>query len=165
MRKIFFSVFVLVFIFLFFVLTDIFLIPTIFTRVYPRPQKGVGLLLINPFFTKSDIDKISKKMGVINDSKKKLEMEFTDRIEIGYFQMGESGIEYKCQKTNNANKVLVAVNWDRFDGDTQLLAKRIYWSLLFCSVSGDTIKDKAGIRNYLSELVFSKRTLNPALLL
>ena len=119
-KRIILLIITLTFVATFFVLTDIFLFPALFTRIYPKPFFLRGVLFINPFFVSADISNLSKKMGVTVDKKMKLEVEFVDKIEIGFFRMGETGIDYKCQKTSGVNKVLIVLNQDKFDNNSQL---------------------------------------------
>lgn len=154
--------------FLFVFLLSIFVIgvkiyPSMFTKISPRPEKSIGWLWVNPFVLKNHLGKFSDKYNSGSDLVKGWKIKFTD-LGIGFYKMGETGIYYKCEQKGNSKTTLVSIDKNEFSSDKKIIAKRIYWSLLFCSVNAEKIIDKE-VRNYLNDLIFLQTNVSPAFIL
>ena len=152
----------LVFIFFCIFIINRFVYPPMLTKISPRPTKSIGWLWVNPFILNNHLKNISKRFNINSDLTKGWKIRFTD-LEIGFYKMGESGISYKCEQRGNSKTMLVSIDEDKINSDRDLLAKRIYWSLLFCSASIEK-SDVGEMVTYLSGLVFVQTRMSPALI-
>jgi len=152
----------LVFIFFSIFIINRFVYSSMFTKISPRPEKSIGWLWVNPFILNNHLENISNRFNISSDLAKGWKIRFAD-LGIGFYKMGESGISYKCEQKGKSKTMLVSIDENKVNSERDLLAKRIYWNLLFCSASAEK-KDGGEMENYLSGLVFVQTKISPVLI-